>query len=375
MPAVRAQLIGALIATVGASAAVSTREFARAPSLAGAAVEGREQREQRGPVVWVSTTTAPAPEMPRSAAEVEDATVALALASMSAGELDELRAGLDVLGSRLEARANPFGDDLEDGPPGEAMAAVRRSLAPALTAAHHLTARTQTSADGTFAITMGASCAEAPPDATCFPLWSDPKSAKSATTATSATSATSANSPTTPKRELRARASFFAWPIASAAVVRFSDAQRATAALDLVRERARNPESRVAMAVDERMLAGEPDARVTTVREAAREVLARAKRARAHGGRDAPEAGASDLSDLDALRPLAATPATGRRVPWLTIGATEIMVVPKLGGLSDLDAFTRELDDLLSVRGTGRNARWVRRPGPPSHEAHRAHQR
>lgn len=332
----RANLIGALIAAVGASAAVSTREFSSAPSLAAPAIE------QRGPVAWVSKAGALAPSAPRSANEIEDATAALALASMSRAELDELRAGLDLLGSRLEARANPFGDDLEDSAPGEAMAAVRRSLAPALTAAHHLTARTQTSSDGTFAITMGASCAEAPPDASCFPLWD------------SDGNAASAQPPKTATSELRERASFFAWPIASAAVVRFSDPARATEALDLVRERARTPESRMAMAVDERTLAGETDPRVTTVRGAARAVLARA----------------SDSSQLDMLRPLASPAPSGRRVPWLTLAATEIMVVPKLGGLSDLGAFARELDELLSARGLDRNAVWVRRPGPPS-----AHQR
>ena len=343
MPLLRAQLIGALIAAVGASAAVSTREFTRARSLAGAAAEQRgergereerEEREERGPVVWVSKARATAPDTTRSATEVENATAALALASMSATELDELRAGLDVLGSRLEARANPFGDDLEDGPPGAAMAAVRRSLAPALTAAHHLTVRTHTTADGTLAIAVGASCAEAPADATCFPLWGEPPGATN---------------------ELRERASFFAWPIASAAVVRFSDAARAAEALDLLRERARSPESRIAMAVDERTLAGEVDPRVTSVREAARSVLAQMKR---HEG--------ASFSELDALRPLAATPAAGRRVPWLTLAATEIMVVPKLGGLSDLGGFARELDGVMSARGLDRDARWVRRPGPPS---------
>ena len=336
VPFLRANLIGALIAAVGASAAVSTREFSSAPSLATPA------SEQRGPVAWVSKAGASGPKMAqtqRTAREVEDATAALALASMSAAELDELRAGLDLLGSRLEAQANPFGDDLEDGPPGEAMAAVRRSLAPALTAAHHLTARTQTSADGTFAITMGASCAEAPPDATCFPLWGSDGSAASAEAA---------------KSELRERASFFAWPIASAAVVRFPDPKRAGEALDLVRERARAPESRMAMAVDERTVAGDTDPRATAVREAAKNVLARA----------------SDSSQLDMLRPLAGPAPSGRRVPWLTLAGTEIMVVPKLGGLSDLGAFARELQDVLSARGLDRDAQWVRRPGPPDASAH-----
>ena len=112
------------------------------------------------------------------------------------------------------------------------MAAVRRSLAPALTAAHHLGARTQTSADGTFAIALGASCAEAPAGAGCFPLWgADSTRAES---------------------ELRERASFFAWPIASAAIVRLSDAKRAAEVLDALRDRARSPQSRISLALDER---------------------------------------------------------------------------------------------------------------------------
>lgn len=189
-----------------------------------------------------------------------------------------------------EARANPFGDDLDDGPPGEAMAAVRRSLAPALTAAHHLVTRTQTSADGTFAIVLGASCDEAPARATCFPLWRGESSGNSGGSDAQQTSASA---------ELRARAAFFAWPIASAAVVRFADAKQAATL-------------------------------------------------------------------LEALRSLAAVPsrasAPPRRVPRLVLESGEIMLVPKLGGLSDGAAFGHELDEVTLARGLEREARWIHRP-------------
>lgn len=324
MALLRMHPIAALVAAVVASAAVSVREFAPASG-------------ERGPVAWiVKSSGRAAPGAAPAASDTVDAatnttnalaTTALALGSLSAQELDELRAGLDLLASRLETRANPFGDDLEDGPPGEAMAAVRRSLLPALTASHHLAARTQSSADGTFAIVLGASCAEAPADATCFPLWQPERDERD---------------------ELRARASFFAWPITSAAVVRFDDAKRAAEVLEVLRDRSRSPDSRISLALDERSLAGAADPRIDAVREAARRVFA--------------HVGAARSSELDALRPLALKPPPGRRVPWLVLGSGEIMVVPKLGGLSDLPSFRRELDQVMTARGLDHEARWVRRP-------------
>lgn len=335
----QAHLIAALVAAAGTSAAVSVREFRRAPSIVQAA-------EERGPVAWVVVAHTPTAASPvgseRSATDAEYSAIALALGSLSASQLDELRAGLDLLASRVEARANPFGDDLEDGPPGEAMATVRRSLAPALTAAHHLTARTQTSADGTFAVTLGATCAEAPAGATCFPLWGASADASGASAE---------------RAELRERASFFAWPIASAAVVRTSAGARATDLLEVLRERARSPQSHVSLALDERAIAGEPDPRVVAIRDAARNVLARAK-----------GSSPADLAALQALRPLAATPPPGRRVPSLTLAPGEIMIVPKLGGLSDLDGFARELDQLFAERDLARQVRWVRRPRLRAHQ-------
>lgn len=328
----RAHLLTVLVAAAGASAAASVREFEPTSRVA----ERSSRAEVRGPVAWIASpprTAALGALGALDASSPANATTDLALASLSGHELDELRAGLQLLSTRLEARGNPFGDDLEDGPPGEAMASVRRSLAPALTAAHHLTTRTHTAADGTFAIVLASSCAEAPPDATCVPLWQ---------------TATGGAREADGAAELRARALFFTWPIASAAVVRFADAARAVEVLEILRIRARTAESRIALVLDERALAGGADPRSDAVREAARRVFAH------------PLAGRS--SELQALRSLAAAPAAGRRVPWLVLESGEIMVVPKLGGLSDLAAFDRELDDVFRARGLEREARWIRRP-------------
>jgi hypothetical protein len=328
----RAHVLTVLVAAAGASAAVSVREFQ--PSSRVAVRSSRA--EERGPVAWIASparAAALAPPAALDAGSPASATTDLALASLSDHELDELRAGLQLLSTRLEARANPFGNDLEDGPPGEAMAAVRRSLAPVLTAAHHLATRTHTAADGTFAIVLASSCAEAPPDATCVPLWQPPTGGAHAADGSA---------------ELRARASFFTWPIASAAVVRFADAARAVEVLEILRVRARTAESRIAIVLDERALAGGADPRSDAVREAARSVFAHPLAARS--------------SELQALRSLAAAPTADRRVPWLVLEEGEIMVVPKLGGLSDLAAFDRELDEVFRARGLEREARWIRRP-------------
>jgi hypothetical protein len=343
--ALRAHLITVLVASAAASAAVSVREFEPSSRVD---VDVRSARaEDRGPVAWIATPPRAAALRAPGALEALDALDALdaggaaiasadlALASLSEHELDELRAGLQQLAARLDARSNPFGDDLDDGPPGEAIAVVRRSLAPALTAAHHLTARTQTSGDGTFAIVLGASCAEAPPDAACVPLW------RSAGVQLGAREGDAS-------AELRARASFFAWSIASAAVVRFADEARAVEVLEILRARARTAESRIAIALDERALAGEADPRSDAVREAARSVVAHSL--------------AGGSTEIQALRSLAAAPAAGRRVTWLVLERGEIMVVPKLGGLSDLAALDREIDEVFRARGVEREARWIRRP-------------
>lgn len=334
--ALRAHLLTVLVAAASASAAVSVREFEPTSR-----VDVRSSRgEGHGPVAWIVTPPGPRAAVAEASAT---ATTALALASLAGHELDELRAALETLASRLEARANPFGDDLDDGPPGEAMAAVRRSLAPALTAAHHLVTRTQTSADGTFAIVLGASCDEAPARATCFPLWRGESSGHSGGSDAQQTFASA---------ELRARAAFFAWPIASAAVVRFADAKQAATLLEALRDRARIPGSRIALALDERALGGAADPRVDAICDAARSVVA--------------HAGATRSSELEALRSLAAVPsrasAPPRRVPWLVLGSGEIMVVPKLGGLSDGAAFGHELDEVTLARGLEREARWIHRP-------------
>ncbi len=277
------------------------------------------------PVVWITPAGAVAPTAIREEGEAQ--VMGVALAALSDAELAELEIGLRLLAARVEIRKNPLGEDLEDGPPDEAVRAVRQRLAPTLTAAHYIARRTASSSDGALTVGIGASCTEAPAGAPCFALFRDGVARD--------------------RDEGENRARFLAWPLAAAAVVKI-EGEGCDVALEALRARARTPETRIALALDAASLAGSSRSRADDVRAAARAVTAKLAPGRS------PE--------VDALRPLGAPAPPGRLVPPVTLSDGEVLIVPKLGSLSQLDAFAREIDEISRTSGPATRVTWRRRP-------------
>jgi hypothetical protein len=151
-----------------------------------------------------------------------------------------------------------------------------------------------------------------------------------------------------PSRELR-RARFLEWPLAAAVVLGFVDRDAAREARDTLRSRAHDEGSRIAVVFDGDDLSGPRDEVIDAVRASAARAQALARR----GQRLRMAEGNVHVLDV-----LAAAPAP---VPWLRLDTEEVLVVPKLGALSDVEAFASEVERGLPKAG---RVEWVRRPDP-----------
>jgi hypothetical protein len=255
----------------------------------------------------------------------DDRTAALALGTLTPSELAGLRRVLADLETKLETRANPLVEDLDDGDPATALSLLLRKLLPAITACDAVASRRRASPDGALVAAVAMRCDPiADAGVACAPLW----------TASAADRATE-------------RARFLEWPLAAAAVLGLPTGDGALRVIGDLRARSRDRHSRIALVLGERDLAGGIDPAVAEVRALAARDLTLARR---------------DASvDTRVLELIARDPPQGpRRIPWLRLDAEEVLVVPKLGALADLDAFAREVEDELREVP----AEWVHRPAP-----------
>jgi hypothetical protein len=256
----------------------------------------------------------------------EERAAALVLGGLSPLEVEGLRRALDDLADRLEAQSDPMVEDLEDDDPLAPLARMIRRFLPALTAAEALGSRRRAAADGTLVTAVGMDCREAP-GVRCVPLWKPPVEGTSLH-----------------------RARFLEWPLAAAVVLGFGDAGTAQTARDALRDRARDDGSRLALALDRDDLSERRDEALDRVRAAAARVLGLVHRS---SSRVSP-------ASTRVLELIAGAPPRGSSVPWLRLDAEEVLVVPRLSALADLDAFEKEIEAGLGARPF----EWVRRPEP-----------
>jgi hypothetical protein len=244
----------------------------------------------------------------------EERAASIALASMPEASLQRLANALDDLDVRLEARRNPFGEDLEDGDPFDDVYVLLRSVSSALGAASSLSSQRIASSDRHTVVAIAPHCGGNGTE--CFPAWAPPTA-----------------HPTDTQR----RARFFAWSVSLSATLRVDD----TAAVNAMRAASSAPESTIALVLTGEDLAGASNARGAAIREKARRTL------KLVGG----ESNAPKL-----LRVLAAEPKPGPLVPWLAIDPHEVLVVPRLGTLANPADFEAEVTRLA------RRPTWVHRP-------------
>ncbi|HXU72651.1 MAG TPA: hypothetical protein VN947_25190 [Polyangia bacterium] len=252
----------------------------------------------------------------------------LAAVSMAPDERRRLRLALVELATRLEVRAHPLADDLEDGPVDAELRAALKSALPKLTAARALLAGAWHGSAGGDGVHVVDGCAAG---RACIDPWARDGDAAAR------------------------RARFLAWPLSAAALVRFDDAAGAGAAAARLRARAAARDSRIALVLGTRELDADADADADGDADAARELEAiraaatRAARLLAH-----------DAAHGEARALLADVAAAGAPAPpsWLRLDARELYVVPRLGSVAALDAFVAEVTTYAP------GARFERRPRP-----------
>jgi hypothetical protein len=252
----------------------------------------------------------------------EERAAAIARAAMPEASLQRLADALDGLNVRLEARRNPFGEDLEDGDPFDDLYVLLRSVSSALGAASSLSSQRIASSDRHTVVAIAPRCGGTGTE--CFPAW-----------------APASSRPTDTQR----RARFFAWSVSLSATLSFADAAARESAVHALRVASadKGQEATIALALTGEDLAGASNARGATIRERARRTI------RLVGG----ESKAPKL-----LRVLAAEPAPGQLVPWLSLDAREVLVVPRLGTLANPTDFEAEITRTVGA------PTWVHRPTP-----------
>jgi hypothetical protein len=261
----------------------------------------------------------------------EERAAALVLGTLAPLERAGLRHALEDLETHLEARTNPMVEDLDDSDPMAPLALLVRRFLPTITACDALASRRRAAPDGALVVAVGMQCdGSDAPDATagvdCVPLWKVGRTDR-----------------------MTERARFLEWPLAAAAVLGFADAASAERVTGALRARSRETASRIALVLTEADLAGHHDADAAEVRALATRVLGIARR--------------DPAVDTRILELIAREPPPGpRRLPWLHLGAEEVLVVPKLGALADVDAFIHEVDGAANAGAAGAKAEWVRRP-------------
>ena len=267
----------------------------------------------------------------------DERTAALALRALSKPELRGLQRALEELAERLETQTDPMVEDLDDSDPMAPIARMMRTFLPTLTACEALGERRRAAPDGTMVTAVNMECGvpggnSAAPLATvdCVPLWQS-----------------------APEDRYVARARFLEWPVAGAVVLGFADSGHARNARDALRQHARDAGSRVAVVFDGQDLAGTPDEAVDAVRVPAARAVALVRRGRP----DLRLRGNAHVLDLIAGAPSSEVAP----VPWLRLDGEEVLVVPKLSALTDLETFAVDVQRALPL---AMPVEWVRRPDP-----------
>jgi hypothetical protein len=322
--AARTALAGlGLVATLASGAAVYARLASASVARPAATPSGRASMQ-------VETRRPGAPSAARGAGPAEGDAAAratsCALAALSPMEREALRAALEDLATRIEARVNPLGEDLGDGLPEDELNEAAARFLPTFTAARSLTAGEWATADGALVVRAVPEC---DPGAPCLRLY-DPTARDARASG-----------------ELRAR--FLAWPLAAAAIVRASDAAAAARVVDAFRASIARGTSRIALVVGGRDLRGEV-AEARAIREQARRVLRFARGSRGAGTR--------------ALALLAAEPAAGDLAPFLALADDEVLIVPRMGALAEGGAFADEVEARVTALEAREHVVWEARPSP-----------
>jgi hypothetical protein len=253
----------------------------------------------------------------------------LALATLTPMAREATLHLVETLADRLEIRANPLAEDLDEDPLEEPVRRASRTWGPTLTASSALAAAVHISGDGRTAIALAARCPPREPAVTCVPVWRT-------------------DGPNDGAGEVAERARFLAWPWPFVGIASVSSQPRE--AVFLLRDRVPAPDSSFALVLTEDDLQGPiDDPAVAALREQARRALPLARRA------------GSTRSDL--LARLAQSPPSGRTAPWLRLAPDEVMVVPRLGPAGQAERVVREVEGELAKYGL--QVRWLRRPQSP----------
>jgi hypothetical protein len=267
----------------------------------------------------------------RAGVPVEDAATehrraaALALGSLSPPALGALAGALEELTKRLEIKANPLVEDLDDDPPGAELSALARTAGPSVTASDAVATHRHASGDRRLVVGIAAQCPTTPErGVSCVPLW-----------------------PAVGADDDGARARFFAWSLASAGVLSVRDAAASERAVSVLRARSLGSDSAIALVLTEADLAGGRDG-------------ADQNRVRARAARALELARSDPTADTRLLARLAEQAPSGRVVPWLQLDADEVLVVPRLGALGHIAALAREIDETASRIHL--EMQWVQRP-------------
>jgi hypothetical protein len=245
---------------------------------------------------------------PRAAAPTEGAearAALLAVSSLSDAALVRLAQALDDSVARAERAGNPLLVDLDD----DTLDQVLEAHLPTLNAATHL-AHARFRTDDGLAVAVGARCEDAPPGARCVGLWQRGGD------------------------DLDRRIRFLAWPFTCAAVVQTEPAHLAALSRAL-RDAVERPDGTIALVIE-----GEARAGAAQLRASAQRALAAAEK---HGAR--PPA---------LLAALTSPPSASMQEPssrLLHRGSEDVVVVPRLGALSRLSEFNRELSAILANLG------------------------
>jgi hypothetical protein len=245
---------------------------------------------------------------------------------MAPEERARLLDALEQFGIRLEARQNPFVEDLSDGDPEAPLLDLMRSVGARVAACNALAAGRWDAHDASLAVVAAPDCLGLGSTA-CERVWTSESFAPSGPIA---------------------RARFLAWPLTAAAVLTFSDETEARRARDVLRANATRSK-RIGVALLEADLAGDAQGAtdIVALRERARAVMAQMPAAL----RANPK-----VAMISAL----ASPADGRLVPRVRLAQTNVLVLPRPAVLADLDAFTEEVAAALASNEI--RAQWRYRP-------------
>jgi hypothetical protein len=247
---------------------------------------------------------------------------ALALGAMPPRERGDLRDALSDLVERLEIRHNPLVVDLEPAPIDQRLDDLSSSLLPILTAAISLASQDLASPDGSIRVRVTDRC---------------PDRAGQSCIALSNRGAS--------RNAVHERARFLAWAVTRAVRLRFASRPAAEQAISVLRTRLSGNTARTALVLSHEDAIGRTEA-------VADEIRALAARARAKIER---RAGNAPMVKL--LGTLATAPPAPPLVPWIALGETEVLVVPRMGALADPDGFVREVRAALSTGDL--RAEWI----------------